>query len=65
MDCHKGKSGIDPSDQMSSYATTLREGFKWCKKLAMESILGISLVNALVVIKLRHIQIRHFRERDF
>lgn len=66
IDYNKGKAGIDLSDQMSSYATTLRKGVKWYRKLAMEYLLGISLVNALVVYKAatnKNIQIRCFREQ--
>ena len=39
------------SDQMASYATTLRKGVKWYRKLATELLLGMSVVNAWVVYK--------------
>lgn len=61
---NKGKCGIDLSDQMSSYATSLRKGVKWCRKLATEMLLGISIVNSWIVYKAatrRKIQIRKFR----
>ena len=32
---NKDKAGIDISDQMGSYATTLRKGIKWYRKLAI------------------------------
>ena len=43
---NKGKSGIDKSDQMASYATSLRKGVKWYRKLAIELLLGVAVVNA-------------------
>ncbi|KAL7645139.1 UNVERIFIED_CONTAM: hypothetical protein RMT77_003517 [Armadillidium vulgare] len=41
-----GKTRIDVSDQMASYATTLRKGVKWYRKLGLELLLGPSMVNA-------------------
>lgn len=61
---NKGKCGIDLSDQMASYATSLRKGVKWYRKLATELLLGISVVNSWVVYKAathRKTQIRLFR----
>lgn len=61
---NKGKCGIDLSDQMSSYATSLRKGIKWYRKLATEMLLGVSIVNSWIVYKAatrRKIQIRKFR----
>ena len=43
---NKGKSGIDKSDQMALYATSLRKGVKWYHKLAIELLLGVAVVNA-------------------
>lgn len=62
---NKGKAGIDLSDQLSSYATTLRKGVKWYRKLAMELLLGMCIVNAKVVyesINKKKVKIRNFRE---
>lgn len=62
---NKGKSGIDLSDQMASYATTLRKGVKWYRKLGMELLLGVAVVNAWVLYKRatkKKIQIRAFRD---
>lgn len=59
-----GKCGIDLSDQMASYATSLRKGVKWYRKLATEFLLGISIVNSWIVYKAathRKIKIRQFR----
>lgn len=61
---NKAKCGIDLSDQMASYATSLRKGIKWYRKLATELLLGTSLVNSWIVYKAatgRNIQIRKFR----
>lgn len=65
FDYNKGKTGIDLSDQMSSYATTLRKGIKWYRKLAIELLLGTSVVNAWVLFKhitKQKIHISDFRE---
>ncbi|KAJ8883557.1 hypothetical protein PR048_015401, partial [Dryococelus australis] len=43
--------GIDISVQMCSYATTLRKGVKWYRKLGIEYILGMCIVNAFVMYK--------------
>ena len=43
---NKDKSGIDKSDQMALYATSLRKGVKWHRKLAIELLLGVAVVNA-------------------
>lgn len=62
---NKGKAGIDMSDQMASYATTLRKGVKWYRKLGIELLLGTAIVNAWVLYKhisKQKIQIRAFRE---
>ena len=62
---NSGKAGIDLSDQMASYVTTLRKGIKWYRKLGLELLLGISMVNAWVVYKhvtKKTIKIRTFRE---
>ncbi|XP_015189681.1 PREDICTED: piggyBac transposable element-derived protein 4-like [Polistes dominula] len=41
-----GKSGIDRSDQMVSYATNIRKTIKWYRKLAIYLLLGTTIVNA-------------------
>ncbi|CAK1592150.1 unnamed protein product [Parnassius mnemosyne] len=43
------KKGIDYSDQMSSYYTTLKKGIKWWRKVIMELIFGTALINAWIV----------------
>lgn len=48
---NKGKGGIDLSDQMASYVTTLRKGIKWYRKLGLELLLGVAVVNTWVVYK--------------
>lgn len=61
---NKNKFGIDLSDQMASYATSIRKGVKWYRKLAVELLLGVSIVNSWIVYKAatrRKINIRRFR----
>lgn len=43
------KKGIDYSDQMSSYYTTLRRGLKWYRKVMMEFLFGTALINAWII----------------
>uniref|UniRef100_A0A182RWV0 PiggyBac transposable element-derived protein domain-containing protein n=1 Tax=Anopheles funestus TaxID=62324 RepID=A0A182RWV0_ANOFN len=65
LEYNRAKCGIDLSDQMGAYATTLRKGVKWYRKLAIELLLGTSVVNAWVIYKAatkQKIQIRKFRE---
>uniref|UniRef100_A0A182KB20 DDE_Tnp_1_7 domain-containing protein n=1 Tax=Anopheles christyi TaxID=43041 RepID=A0A182KB20_9DIPT len=60
-----GKSGIDRSDQMVSYATNIRKSIKWYRKLALHLLLGTSVVNAHIVFQKAtniKIHIRTFRE---
>ena len=62
---NEGKCGIDYSDQMVSYATTIRKGIKWYGKLGVQLLLPIPVVNALTVYKIatkKDINIRIFRE---
>lgn len=46
---NKAKKGVDFSDQMSSYYSPLRKTIAWYKKVALELILGTSVVNAFVI----------------
>lgn len=65
LDYNKVKLGIDLSDQIASYGTTLRKGINWYRKLGLELLLGITMVNAWVVYKhatKKKIKIRTFRE---
>ncbi|XP_015437540.1 PREDICTED: piggyBac transposable element-derived protein 4-like [Dufourea novaeangliae] len=65
VEYNTGKCGIDYSDQMVSYATTIRKGIKWYRKLGIQLLLGISVVNALTVYKIatkKDVNIRRFRE---
>ncbi|CAK9796923.1 PiggyBac transposable element-derived protein 4 [Anthophora quadrimaculata] len=62
---NNGKIGIDRSDQMVSYATTIRKSIKWYRKLALHLLLGTSIVNAHIVYQRatnKKIEIRKFRE---
>ena len=62
---NEGKCGVDYSDQMVSYATTIRKAIKWYRKLGTQLLLGISVVNALTVYEIvtrKDIDIRIFRQ---
>ena len=48
---NKCKAEIDISDQLASYVTTLRKGVKWFRKLGIELLLGVAIVNALLIYK--------------
>ncbi|KAL4134748.1 hypothetical protein QTP88_006465 [Uroleucon formosanum] len=48
IDYNLGKSPIDLSDQLSSYSNSLRRNIKWYKKVVLNSLLNIGVVNALV-----------------
>ena len=65
VEYNEGKCGIDYSDQMVSYATTIRKAIKWYGKLGIQLLLGISVVNASTVYKIatgKNINIRIFRQ---
>lgn len=65
VEYNEGKCGIDYSDQMVSYATTIRKGIKWYRKRGIQFLLGISVVNALTVHKIatrKNINIGIFRQ---
>lgn len=49
MAYNAAKKGVDISDQLSSYYSPLRKTTKWYKKVAIELLLGTSIVNALVI----------------
>ncbi|CAK1581722.1 unnamed protein product [Parnassius mnemosyne] len=67
VDYNTGKSSIDVSDQMASYASALRRCTKLYRKLAMEFIWGTSLVNAYFLYnecsRNKKITIMEFREK--
>ena len=48
---NKCKVGIDISDQLASYVTTLRKGVKWYRKLGIELLLGVAIVKAQLIYK--------------
>lgn len=49
IDYNKGKAGIDLSDQLSSYNSSVRKSIRWYHKVAIELLFGTSIVNALVI----------------
>ncbi|XP_061706678.1 piggyBac transposable element-derived protein 4-like [Cydia pomonella] len=53
MTYNENKKGIDFSDQMSSYYTTLKRGIKWFRKVMLELLFGTALVNSWVVYNIR------------
>lgn len=59
------KSFIDVSDQKSSYSSAVRRSIKWYRKVAVEVILGTSVINSLYLynkINESKISITNFRE---
>lgn len=51
---NNNKKGVDFSDQMSSYYSTLKRGLKWFRKVAMEYLFGMALVNAWIIYNMKH-----------
>jgi len=49
IDYNIGKTSIDLSDQMSSYSNPLRRSLKWYRKVALDGLLNIAVVNSLVL----------------
>lgn len=49
VDYNLGKSPIDLSDQLSSYSNPLRRSIKWYKKVVLDTLLNIGVVNARVL----------------
>ncbi|KAL4126176.1 hypothetical protein QTP88_010402 [Uroleucon formosanum] len=49
VDYNVGKTSIDLSDQMTSYSNPLRRSQKWYRKVTLDALLNISVVNALVL----------------
>lgn len=65
MDYNKCKAFIDLSDQVKAYNTSLRRSLKWYRKLALELLTGMCLVNAYVAhqqIANENMSITKFRE---
>lgn len=61
LEYNQGKTGID----LASYASALRKGVKWYRKLAFSLLTGIAVVNAWILYKRKtgkNVQIRRFRE---
>ena len=65
VEYNEEKCGINYSNQMVFYATAIRKGIKWYRKLGIQLLLGTSVVNALTVYKIatkKNINIRIFRQ---
>ena len=66
LEYNKSKQGIDLSDQMSDYYTTLRKTAKWYKNVAYEYMLGISITNSLLLYKdIKGIHWKNIKPSDF
>ena len=48
IEYNNGKSGIDRSDQIVSYAESIRKSIKWYRKLALHLLLRTTIVNTHV-----------------
>lgn len=53
---NENKKGVDFSDQMTAYYSTLLRGLKWYRKLMMSLIFGTCLVNAWLVHKFKNVE---------
>lgn len=51
---NENKKGVDFSDQMTAYYSTLKRGLKWFRKLIMSLLFGTCLVNAWIVHKMKN-----------
>ncbi|KOB70685.1 putative piggybac transposable element-derived [Operophtera brumata] len=51
---NNNKKGVDFSDQMSSYYSTLKKGLKWFRKVGMEYLFGMALVNAWITYNMKN-----------
>jgi len=49
IDYNTGKTPIDLSDQMCSYSNPLRRSTKWYRKVALDALLNIAVVNSMVL----------------
>ncbi|KAE8740588.1 hypothetical protein FOCC_FOCC013888, partial [Frankliniella occidentalis] len=68
IDYNSAKKGVDINDQMPSYRCFSRKGVKWYRKLALDMLLNLCMVNAWTLQKFdadstRNIPIAEFREQ--
>jgi len=49
IDYNTGKTPIDLSDQMCSYSNPLRRSTKWYRKVALDALFNIAVVNSMVL----------------
>lgn len=49
LDYNNTKQGIDVSDQLSSYYNPQRKSLVWYKKVVMELLFGITVVNSMII----------------
>ncbi|KAJ8931310.1 hypothetical protein NQ314_015791 [Rhamnusium bicolor] len=50
IDYNAAKSFIDVSDQRASYSSAVRKALKWYQKVAVEALMGTTIVNSLFFI---------------
>lgn len=66
IDYNAGKTFIDVSDQRASYSSAVRKALKWYRKVAVEALLGTTVVNSLFLynkVNGKNISIIKFREK--
>lgn len=51
MAYNDAKSGIDVSDQLTAYNTSLRKTVRWYHKIATELLIGTSLANSWIAFR--------------
>ncbi|KAJ8970083.1 hypothetical protein NQ314_001407 [Rhamnusium bicolor] len=49
LEYNRGKQGVDISDQLASYYTSLRKSLIWYKKIAIELICSTTLINSHII----------------
>ncbi|XP_072377715.1 uncharacterized protein [Diabrotica undecimpunctata] len=49
QDYNKAKKGVDYSDQMAAYYSSLRRGLKWYHKVVFELIFGATIINSWII----------------
>jgi len=65
IDYNAGKAGIDLSDQLAAYSSPVRKSVRWYHKVAIELLMGTSVVNALVVHNWREALVQSLLEKEF
>ncbi|XP_025410717.1 piggyBac transposable element-derived protein 4-like [Sipha flava] len=64
IEYNKGKASIDLADQKASYGNPLRRSLKWYRKVLVDILLNVSVVNASYIFNIvteSKMSITHFR----